>query len=279
MLKVLKTGLYTTVQDRGRFGYRNKGVPVSGTMDDIAAYKINTLLENDPQCAVLEMTMMGPTLQFTEPTFIALGGAQMAATLNNEAIGNYKVYPVKPGDILSYGKLEKGLRAYLAAKDGFAIEEVMGSRSWFVPITEHRKLGEGMEIPYTPCATFKPMLEALKTDSFWEVSELEVLKGPEFELLTDKHLEALFTKNFHIAKENNRMAYQLEEVILGHQKSMLTSATQPGTVQLTPAGKLIILMKDGQTTGGYPRVLQLSANAISILAQKKQGDSIGFKLN
>ena len=74
------------------------------------------------------------------------------------------------------------------------------------------------------------------------------------------------------------MAYQLQETINGHQKSMLTSATLPGTVQLTPAGKLIILMKDGQTTGGYPRILQLTDTAIPILAQKKYGDQISFRL-
>ena len=74
------------------------------------------------------------------------------------------------------------------------------------------------------------------------------------------------------------MAYQLDEKIDGHTISMLTSATLPGTVQLTPSGKLIILMKDGQTTGGYPRILQLTDTAISILAQKRTGDTISFKL-
>ena len=74
------------------------------------------------------------------------------------------------------------------------------------------------------------------------------------------------------------MAYQLDETIDGHSISMLTSATLPGTVQFTPSGKLIILMKDGQTTGGYPRILQLTDKAISILAQKKSGDHFSFKL-
>jgi len=81
-----------------------------------------------------------------------------------------------------------------------------------------------------------------------------------------------------VAKENNRMAYQLNEVLAGHDVSMLTSATLPGTVQLTPAGKLIVLMRDGQTTGGYPRILQLSNKAIAILGQKREGAVISFKL-
>ncbi|MGB7395506.1 MAG: allophanate hydrolase subunit 2 family protein, partial [Pricia sp.] len=104
-------------------------------------------------------------------------------------------------------------------------------------------------------------------------------RGPEYEMLSDPQLERLFYKEFHISNENNRMAYQLEESVPGHTVSMLTSATLPGTIQLTPAGKLIVLMKDGQTTGGYPRILQLSDRAISILAQKKFGDVVSFKLN
>ena len=75
------------------------------------------------------------------------------------------------------------------------------------------------------------------------------------------------------------MAYQLEETLDTHAQSMLTSATLPGTVQITPAGKLIILMRDGQTTGGYPRILQLSDDAINVLAQKTFGDTISFQID
>ena len=118
----------------------------------------------------------------------------------------------------------------------------------------------------------------LKVPNYYDKGKLTVNKGPEYELLNDKQLEYLFAREFSIANENNRMAYQLEETIPGHEISMLTSATLPGTVQLTPSGKLIILMKDGQTTGGYPRILQLSDDAINMLAQKKFGDLINFKL-
>ena len=96
--------------------------------------------------------------------------------------------------------------------------------------------------------------------------------------LDDKQLAQLFTKEFTVSKDNNRMAYQLTEGIEGNSATMLTSATQPGTVQLTPSGKLIILMKDGQTTGGYPRILQLTDEAICVLSQKKTSDILNFKL-
>jgi len=278
MLKLLKSGFYTSIQDKGRFGHRDKGVPVSGAMDRLALSKANALLENDEDAAVLEITMTGPTIEFEENTFIVLTGAKMSATLNNQPISNYKVHEVGIGDILSYGKLENGFRSYLAVKDGFTTPKVLNSRSFSKALTRVTYLRNKSILPYVPCSIFKPKIEEIKIDSYFEEKVLEVAQGPEYNMLHDKQLEKLFGYDFSIAKENNRMAYQLNETIQGHKISMLTSATLPGTVQLTPAGKLIVLMKDGQTTGGYPRILQLTDKAISILAQKKFGDIVSFKL-
>ncbi|MBD0777453.1 biotin-dependent carboxyltransferase family protein [Maribacter sp. ANRC-HE7] len=278
MLKVLKSGFYTTLQDEGRFGYRDKGVPVSGVMDVGVVRNANILLENDHDAAVLEITMTGPTLQFERDTYIALAGAEFATTLNNEPISNNKVHKVKRGDILSYGKLINGFRAYLAIKNGFKSKEVLGSRSQYYPITKRGSLKDHEELKYDTYIDFEPKISELKVKSLLDEKVLKVSKGPEFKLLDDEQLENLFIKEFTVAKEYNRMGYQFNEKIKGHDWSMLTSATLPGTVQLTPSGKLIVLMKDGQTTGGYPRILQLSDKAISILAQKKLGDKVTFKL-
>ncbi|MEM9649670.1 MAG: allophanate hydrolase subunit 2 family protein, partial [Bacteroidota bacterium] len=91
MLKVLKSGFFTSIQDLGRFGYRDMGVPVSGAMDTEAVKKANQLLENAVDAAVLEITMTGPTLLFEAPTFICLSGANISPTLNNEPISQYQV--------------------------------------------------------------------------------------------------------------------------------------------------------------------------------------------
>ncbi|PIF01403.1 MAG: allophanate hydrolase [Maribacter sp.] len=278
MLKVLKSGFFTTLQDEGRFGYRDKGVPVSGVMDVDVVRSANMLLENDSNAAVLEITMTGPTLQFDEDTYITLAGAEFETTLDNEPISNNKVHKVKAGNILSYGKLRNGFRAYLAIKNGFKSPKVLGSRSQYYPITERGSLKDHGELNYGECTGFEPKISELKVRSLLDETVLEVSKGPEFKFLDDTQLEDLFKKGFSVAKEYNRMGYQFNEKIRGHDWSMLTSATLPGTVQLTPSGKLIILMKDGQTTGGYPRILQLKDKAISILAQKKMGDTITFKL-
>ncbi|MFK7814272.1 MAG: biotin-dependent carboxyltransferase family protein [Maribacter sp.] len=278
MLKILKSGFFTTIQDGGRFGHLNKGVPVSGFMDSFSAIKLNQLLENEPNAAVMEITMTGPTIEFEEETHICIGGADISVTLNNNPIQHFKIYKIEKGDILSYGRLKKGFRNYLAVKDGFKSPEVLGSPSYYYPLTPKSHVSDREEIEYTPCASYQPKISEWQVDSFLDEDVLHVAIGPEFELLNDKQLEQLFSKEFSVAKEYNRMAYQIKEEIQGHAHSMLTSATLPGTVQITPSGKLIVLMKDGQTTGGYPRILQLSDKAISILAQKKYGDTISFKL-
>lgn len=278
MLKVLKSGFYTTIQDTGRFGLRDKGVPISGIMDMETVSKLNALLENKEDAAVLEITMTGPTLEFEEDTFITLGGAEFSITLNNEPIDSFTVIKIKAGDILSYGRLKKGFRGYLAIKGGFKSDKVLNSRSYYPSINPKGIIKDRALIPYEKTDTFKPKLSEMKVDDLLDENIVQVGKGPEFMLLSDKQLEYLFFKEFTVANENNRMAYQLNEELSGHKVSMLTSATLPGTVQFTPSGKLIILMKDGQTTGGYPRILQLTDKAISILAQKKAGDTIKFKL-
>ncbi|TAI48955.1 biotin-dependent carboxyltransferase family protein [Flagellimonas allohymeniacidonis] len=278
MLKVLKSGFFTTIQDLGRLGHRSIGVPISGAMDHSAVKKANLMLENNAGDAVLEITMTGPTLQFELSTFICLSGALMSPTLNNKPIDNYKVIPVKKGDILSYGRLEAGFRNYLAIKDGFQTPKMLGSASQYFPVTARKCIKDGLEIEYKGTESFEPILTELKTEEQFALESMNVYKGPEYGILSDSQLKKLFSQPFTVSKENNRMAYQLSEKIEGHSHSMLTSGTLPGTIQITPAGKLIILMKDGQTTGGYPRILQMSEASICNLAQKKFGDILSFKL-
>ncbi|MCK0156693.1 biotin-dependent carboxyltransferase family protein [Cellulophaga sp. F20128] len=278
MVKMLKAGFYTSIQDLGRFHHRSQGIPVSGAMDSYAVTHLNKLLENEENAAVLEITITGPTLEFTEDTYIAFGGAEFDVQLNGIPVKDHKIHKIGKGDVLSYGTLIKGYRGYLAIKGGFKTDEILGSRSWFKPVTTKGSFLKNDKIPYTPETLFSPLLSEVTLKSHLLDKELTVYKGPEFDQLSAEQQGRLFSKGFTIAKENNRMAYQLNELLEAHQLSMLTSATLPGTVQLTPAGKLIILMKDGQTTGGYTRALQLSEESIHILAQKKTGDTITFKL-
>ena len=278
MFRVIEAGFFTTIQDAGRFGFRDKGVPVSGFMDARAAKLANSMLENEPADALLEITMTGPSLQFEQPTYIALSGADMSASLNGAAVNNNEVHRIEAGDILSYGKLKEGFRSYLAIKGGIQTPKILNSRSYFKSITGLSRIKPDDEVPYFLDQDYIPKITHIKTEDFHRERKLGVFYGPEFDLLDDVNKKMLFGSTFTIAKDYNRMAYQLEEEIKAHSISMITSANIPGTVQLTPAGKLIILMRDGQTTGGYPRILQLSETSISTLAQKKFGDKIKFDL-
>ena len=201
MLNIIKSGIFTTVQDMGRYGYRDKGVPVSGVMDSFSVSKVNTLLENDENSAVLDITMTGPTLEFEQDTYIVLGGAEMSVTLNDITIENYKVYKVNAGDILTYGKLLKGFRAYLGIKDGFNTALVLGSRSYFKPITEKDSIKKMSSLPYTKCKLFIPKISKLKVDSVLDKTKLDVYKGPEYKLLKDTQLAQLFYREFRESKK------------------------------------------------------------------------------
>ena len=124
-IHVLRPGFYTTLQDTGRYGVAQYGVPQSGVMDSFSAGKANLLLNNDPNAAVLEILMTGPVLEFSSETYIAVCGAQFDILLNDQPISLAKRYRVQKGDVLKFGRLHKGLRAYLAVSGGFQTESVL----------------------------------------------------------------------------------------------------------------------------------------------------------
>tara|TARA_R110002050_G_scaffold261556_1_gene401722 strand:- start:259689 stop:260534 length:846 start_codon:yes stop_codon:yes gene_type:complete len=280
MVKVLKAGFYSTIQDLGRFGYQEFGVPYSGVMDVISASMANSVLGNDVNLAVLEVTMTGPVLQFFKDTSICISGADMSPQLNKLPIKLNKAIPIKTGDIVSFGKLSKGFRCYLAVLGGFKTEKVMQSQSMYKGITEQFVLFKDDELGLEETITVVDSgYASIKMNaSHFDSQVIDVFKGPEFDLLSEGQQKELFLKAYSISKDNNRMAYQLEAVLKNELKPIITSAVLPGTVQLTPSGKLIVLMRDCQTTGGYPRVLQLKESAINVLSQKFTGQSILFRL-
>ncbi len=280
MLKVLNPGMYTTIQDNGRIGYRNIGVPVSGAMDSISANFANALLNNNKNDAVLEITMVGPKLLFMTATTFVISGAQMSAKINNNPILNYKTYNVNIGDILSFGKLISGALCYLAVSGGFQTTQVLKSRAFFPGITSHRRIekNEILSFPLNKSRNIDFKGAVKFKDPFFETNTLAIFKGPDLDLFNTEEQKKLISNFYTISRHSNRMGYRLEEVIVQHSKSMITSPVLPGTVQLMPSGKLIVLMKDAQTTGGYPRIFQLTEISIAIMAQKREGDKIKFDL-
>ena len=278
-IKVLRPGFFTTVQDSERIGFAKYGVPKSGSMDRFSSAFANFLLQNEPSAAVLEMTLLGPELRFSAATQIAISGAFLSPVVNKVPVENDRILPISKGDILSFGKRSSGCRTYLAIKGGFQSEEVLGSRSWYPGITSCEKLEKGMSLTYLqPENRLSPKAAHVKPQKFWTGKELPAFPGPEFSMLPEEKKEELLNSIFTISSRNDRMGIQLQENFKNDLPGMLSSPVLPGTVQLTPSGKLIVLMRDAQTTGGYPRVLQLPETSINKIAQKVQGEKVRFRL-
>lgn len=279
-IEVLRPGLFSTLQDLGRSGYLRFGVPISGAMDNYAATMANLSLHNHENAAVLEITQTGPKLKFTADTIIAIFGADLSPSINKMKIEINRTQKIKAGDELSFGRRLKGCRAYLAISGGFETEKVLGSQSWYEGVTAEYRLEKNMKLPYKALKEPKPEFHAalkVKKDYFSN-PEIEVFPGPEFHLLNKKQRERLESQNFTVGQNNNRMAIQLKEVLKNNLNPIITGPVLPGTVQLTPGGTLIVLMRDCQTTGGYPRIFQISEQGINTLAQKVVGDEIEFRM-
>ena len=278
MVNVINPGIYSTIQDLGRFGFQNYGVPISGVMDNYSAKLANNILNNDENDAVLEITIKGPTLKFQTNAVICLTGADLSPKINNVPTVNFKPILIKKGDVLSFGRLNHGVRCYLAVLDGFQTPLVMKSRSMYKNVTDSFVLNKNDVLPIKKISKELDFNPIEFNNDYFETEVIEVYKGPEFDKLSEDEQNKLLTQRFTISKNNNRMAYQLNELLENKLQPIITSLVMPGTVQLTPSGTLIILMRDCQTTGGYPRVLQLSEQGNNTLAQKFTNNTIEFKL-
>lgn len=280
MLKVINTGIYSSIQDQGRFGFAQVGVPVSGVMDEFSANTANIILSNPLESAVLEITLGLAKFQFLSPTTCCVSGASCTIQLNGVSVNYNQIIKIKEKDILSFGSIKNGVRSYLAVKNGFQTEKRLKSKSQFKNITSSAFLKKNDVLYYEPYSDFKFQLNArLKINNLhFNNTVLKCFKGVEFDLLSTKQQKLLFTTRFIISKDNNRMGYRFTQKIPNSLSSMLTSAVLPGTVQLTPSGNLIALMKDCQVTGGYPRILQLTREAIAVLSQKTTNQYVNFVL-
>lgn len=280
MIKVLVPGFLTSVQDLGRIGFANIGIPISGVMDQYSSKLANAILDNKATDAVIEITFGNCKIAFDEETFICVSGADFSSKINNKHITLNIPIKINSGDILSFEKKQYGSRTYLAVIGGFKTEKVLNSRSFYNGVTSQVVLKRG------DCLLFNNLKKQIKTtfssvkfnNAHFDSKNILCFRGPEYELLSKHQKEQIEQTLFTISNDNNRMGYQLNEKISNTLKSMLTSAVLPGTVQLTPSGKLIVLMRDCQVTGGYPRILVLTKDAINKLSQKTTNDSFCFEI-
>lgn len=280
MIEVLKSGLATSIQDLGRIGFGNFGVPKSGAMDLYAAKFSNLLTGNSEKEAVMEITQLGPTLRFHCDALVGFAGLKAEILLNGEKVPINEAFAVGKNSVLEIKRITKGNRIYLSVFGGFQTKKVLNSRSMYEGITPQSRIKKGgfLKIaPYSGTAENQFSSIRFEEEAYFS-DQLHVFSGPEFALLSEKTKQLLLQNKFTVSKDSNRMAYLLEEQLKNEQEPILTGPVLPGTVQLTAGGNLIVLMRDCQITGGYPRVLQVSEKSLNVLAQKKAGDKIGFHL-
>ncbi len=282
MIEVISAGMFTTIQDSGRYGYRKWGVPVSGAMDQRSAQLANQLVNNTNDKAVMEITIIAPILKFNIDTVVAITGAGFSPSINGQRISMNKAVKIPKDSVLKFSSPSYGVRAYLSVLGGFSVPKILGSYSFYPYITENPSIKKGDIISINNGSVPKRNLShaSVKISKVHFTNPIiTVYKGPEFHLLSKEIKEKLLSQSFGISNNSNRMGYRLNISENIAALEILTSAVQPGTVQLTPSGQLIILMRDCQTTGGYARILQLTDEAINLLAQKRAGESVRFMLS
>ncbi|MDB4330050.1 biotin-dependent carboxyltransferase family protein, partial [Flavobacteriaceae bacterium] len=247
-------------------------------MDRESAQNANALLENEPNAAVLEITMTGPVLTFTENAWVAFSGAIFPIYIDQNIASTNTPIWVKAGQELRFGTLEKGVRLYMAIKGGFLNEPLLGSRSMQAHLSPIIKLEKGMELQHRSGEKDQAIILEKKSNTPLGVKKILAFQGPEFKYLNPEQQEGLNQQTFKVSNLNNRMAYQLLPSLSAFEKNQITGPVLPGTVQITPSGNIMVLMREAQTTGGYPRILQLTQESINALAQLKTGDSFRIKI-
>ena len=271
--------MYTSVQDLGRSGVAHLGVPQSGAIDRLAHNLANALLNNSLEAATIEYTLMGPTIRFESDAHFVLTGSGAKAQLEGKKLHNNIVNKASAGQVLIIGALTDGSRGYLGIAGGINTKKILGSYSQFFPLTKVNTIQSGVSLTIGK-SSYNPSLGSRIGRLVVEKTKGELLipvvTGPEFHLLSEYSVERLWQQPFTISKYWNRMATQLKELMPNTLSTILTGPVLPGTVQLTPLGKLIVLMADCQTTGGYPRILQLQQQSIQKIAQLEEGDQFKF---
>ena len=280
-LNIIHAGTCASIQDKGRIAYAKYGVPKSGYIDLQSAQKLNKLLDNEKNVAILEWTQIGPILQFTKATQIVISDTTSKTTLNGETLRAKEIIDVPEDSLLNLGNNPNAMYAYLAVKEGFQTSRILGSRSMQKGVTKFGLLHLKSKLYYKA--------QQLKTSFFKKPTfglhqpfkdslarTIDCFPGPEYSLLSEDQQTNL-QQYFTLSNQRNRMGMQLTEPLPNALPSMLSVPILPGTVQLTPGGKLIVLNKDCQTTGGYPRILHLPEKSLAKLSQTAQ--NVRFRFN
>jgi len=297
-LKVLRAGVLTTVQDLGRQGWQRYGVPVGGVMDEMSHRVANLLVGNAETEATLEMTIIGALIEFTEETLFALCGGDFQPTIGRLPVPMARPVLARAGAVLDLAQCRLGARAYLAVAGGFALPQVLGSKSTYLRGGfggfEGRALKRGDLLPTAPrpAGLYPALWDRLAAGAAfvapkWSVEantalmahrhhNIRFVPGRHWEGFPAEVRERFVSSEYRIAANSDRMGYRLDGPALPFPDagSLLSEGVTFGTIQVPPDGKPIVLMANRQTTGGYPRIGEVASVDLPLLAQLPPGDTV-----
>lgn len=285
LFRVESPGAYTTVQDLGRFGYQHMGVPVCGALDPRSARLANQSLGNPENAAVLELTIMGPSLEALADADAVVCGAEMGLSLNGAAIPGWTTFRVRPGDMLDIMQVRRGCRAYLAVTGGFDVPVAMGSRSTYAGGKLGGFSGRPLATGDVLAAAGGPLLPAPRRvddafiPDFPTEIRLRAIPGPQNDFF-DKGMDILFESEYLVTPKADRMGYRLmgPEIPIreGMPQSIVSEPSMPGGVQI-PADRQPIVLFVEQTVGGYAKIATVISSDLPRLAQATPGDMVRFE--
>ncbi len=286
-IRIVNPGMHSTIQDSGRTGFREYGLPVSGVMDIRSFHLANWLVRNDRNEALIETTFPGIVIEFLSTTIFAIAGGDMSPELNGKKIQNWKSYRAKSGMRLELTRLGSGSRAYISFSGGFRIDPQLNSMSTYVKGKlggyRGRELRKDDIIPLYPSIPYlyksrkvpDSMIPEYKTDV-----DLKVVPGVNYDLFSQYSIEEFLKGKFTVSSRSDRMGLRLEgkEIMPETDKQILSYGIHPGTIQVPGDGNPIIMGMDCQTIGGYPQIANIISTDLPRVGQLKPGDQISFRM-
>jgi antagonist of KipI len=281
---VIKPGMLTTVQDAGRWGFQARGVPVAGPMDPVSHRLANALVGNARDAALLEVTLLGPELEFEDERLVAVTGADFELMLDGRPAPSHAPFTVSAGSHLRFGARRLGARAYLAVSGGITVPMVLGSRATHLVSAmggiAGRALIAGDRLPLGVRPRFSlavlplPARESRSDPN----ATLRVLPGPQADYFAPDALDLLQSAPYVVRSNSDRMGFRLEGPRLTHARGadIISDATPLGVLQVPASGQPILLMADRQTTGGYPKIATVIAADMTVAGQLAPADTIAF---
>ena len=290
-LKVLNAGPLSLLQDSGRMGYQGIGVAVGGPMDEHAFRWANHLLGNHVNAAQIEITFGLFQCEFSQPTQIALTGANMFAKLDGQPIQPWASYHVTAGSILKCKTARQGMRAYLAIQHGFEVSKLLESCSTVMRdemgglYGRGEALTTGDEVSYRPAkhdllrqlpAAFIPPYPELTATTAPYI--LDMIATYQYEQFSKAARQQFFNGTYTVSPNSDRMGYRLSGDSVEYDgESLISEGIALGAIQIPSDGQPIVLMADHQTIGGYPKIGCLTRTSISKLAQCPPGTKVQFQ--